>query len=100
SRSLVADGYQPQAASQWTGAGITSSVAANDSSKAVGFADAGVLLGAQGGTFLGVDVDGTAVIVTYTLLGDANLDRKVNFGDLVAVAQSYEKPPTDWSHGD
>ena len=35
----------------------------------------------------------------YTLAGDANLDGLVNFNDLVAVVQNFNKSGADWAHG-
>jgi hypothetical protein len=40
------------------------------------------------------------VLVKYTLAGDAKLDGLVNFDDLVAVVQNFNKSGTDWAHGD
>jgi hypothetical protein len=47
-------------------------------------------------------VDDTATLVSFTLLGDSNLDRSVNFVDLVHLAQSYgvTAAGTTWLHGD
>jgi hypothetical protein len=46
-------------------------------------------------------VDGSAVLVRYTLLGDCNLDGKVDFHDLVALAQNYNSAGGRiWSDGD
>jgi hypothetical protein len=89
----------------WSGPGITSSVAAGDPSKALGFAESTDILGATGGNFAGQPVDGTATLVRYTLLGDANLDGIVSFPDLVILAQNYNATVsafTDawWSRGD
>jgi hypothetical protein len=89
----------------WSGPGISSSAAAGDPAKALGFAESGDVLGPAGGTFAGQGVDGSAALVRYTLLGDANLDGKVDFADLVALAQNYNaivSSTTDswWSHGD
>ena len=43
----------------------------------------------------------STVVVTYALFGDANLDRKVNFSDLVIVAQHYGlSPNANWDEGD
>jgi hypothetical protein len=49
---------------------------------------------------MGVDVDATAMLVTFTVAGDANLDRQVNFGDLVRLAQSYNSATGGWVNGD
>jgi hypothetical protein len=76
----------------WTGAGIASSTAAaNPSALAVGYAD--------GNTDTGTPAQANQVLLKYTLSGDANLDGLVNFNDLVAVVQNFNKPNTDWSHG-
>ena len=70
----------------------------------MGYAEAGDVLGAAGGTFAGQSVDGSAVLVRYTLSGDANLDGVVDFNDLVRLAQGYNTtvPSTGsgWYHGD
>jgi fibronectin-binding autotransporter adhesin len=87
--------------------GIVSSNAAADGTKAVGYGQASEILGAAGGTFAGTSVDGTAILTRYTFSGDANLSGKVDFSDLVALAQNYgsdfnANPTTDswWTHGD
>jgi autotransporter-associated beta strand protein len=88
----------------WTGAGITSSDAAADPAKGVGYALAGEALGANGGDFMGATVDASSVLARYTLLGDATLDGAVDFNDLVKLAQNYNSsvPVGDsgWYHGD
>jgi hypothetical protein len=74
----------------WGGSGIVSSTAAaNASSRGLGYAEASEALGAAGGTFGTEPVDSTAVVVRYTLLGDATLDGSVDFNDLVKLAQNY-----------
>jgi hypothetical protein len=49
-------------------------------------------------------VDGSAVLVRYTLSGDATLDGQVDFNDLVKLAQNYNTtlPATGsaWFRGD
>jgi hypothetical protein len=42
------------------------------------------------------------VLVKYTLYGDANLDRRVDFADLVALAQNYNQRAgvANWDQGD
>jgi len=68
---------------------------------AVGYAEASRVLGTSGGTFMGQPVDGSAILVRYTLRGDTNLDAKVDFADLVTIAQNYGKIGTaEWSDGD
>jgi hypothetical protein len=98
--ALIKSAFQPAAPQHWMGPGITSSNAAADPGKAVGYASSQELLGAAGGTFMGVDVDATAMLVTFTIAGDANLDRQVNFGDLVRLAQSYNSATAGWVNGD
>jgi hypothetical protein len=36
----------------------------------------------------------------FTLAGDANRDRVVNFTDLLTVARNYNKTPATWADGD
>jgi Ca2+-binding RTX toxin-like protein len=96
---LLARGYHNGA---WDGAGITSSLA-DASNFALGFAEAADV--APGGTFLNQPTDNTAVVVRFTRYGDANLDGKVDFNDLVHLAQNYNttvaaNPHGSWNSGD
>jgi hypothetical protein len=78
----------------WTGtAGIISTVAQTQGGPAlsVGYAD--------GNTDVGTPAGANQVLVKYTLAGDANLDGLVNFNDLVAVVQNFNKGGTDWAQG-
>jgi autotransporter-associated beta strand protein len=86
----------------WTGSGITSSTARDNaaSNTGVGFAEASDIFGASGGIFQGQSVDATAVLARYTLLGDATLDGKVDFNDLVKLAQNYNTTGRTWNGGD
>jgi autotransporter-associated beta strand protein len=94
-RGQILTAYNPSSPGagdgNWNGpSGITSSSAAADpNGKGVGYALSSDILGAGGGSFMGVSVDGSSVIARYTLLGDATLDGQVNFNDLVQLAQSY-----------
>ncbi len=85
----------------WFGAnGIVSSLA-NNNGRAIGYGEASSLLGPTGGMFFGRPADGTSVLILFTLEGDTNLDRSVNFVDLLALARNYN--PTAgkvWSDGD
>ncbi|MCS7033094.1 MAG: hypothetical protein NZ561_03760, partial [Phycisphaerae bacterium] len=85
----------------WTGTGINSSAAAADAARrtAVGFALSSDLFGPGGGVFGGETVDGTAVLLSYTLYGDANLDRAVNLADFAVVGSNFNNPSV-WSRGD
>jgi hypothetical protein len=90
----------------WGGSGILSSTAAaNATSRGLGYAEASEALGLGGGTFGTEAVDSTAVLVRYTLLGDATLDGSVDFNDLVKLAQNYNTRPASttaswWYRGD
>jgi hypothetical protein len=85
----IARGYNA-GGTLWGGSGIISSTAAaSPTARGLGYAEASEALGAAGGTFGGEAVDPTAVLVRYTLLGDATLDGSVDFIDLVKLAQNY-----------
>jgi hypothetical protein len=94
---LVQLGYN---SGMWNGPGIISSLAASDPSKAISYVDSAILFGGVGGTFMGVNVDGSATLVNFTLGADSNLDRRVDFADLVNLAQNYNTVGGDWMHGD
>ena len=103
-RNQIVTGYH---GGDWLGNGITSSSAAADATKAIGYAQASDILGAGGGTFQGQTADGTSVLARFTIGGDANLSGSVDFTDLVALAQNYgsdfvANPSTEswWTHGD
>jgi hypothetical protein len=97
-RSLIVAG---RAGGAWTGNGLSSSVAASSNGGvALGYAEASQVLSARGGTFAGQAVDGTAVLVRYTVAGDATLDGVVNFGDLLALAKHYNAANAQWGDGD
>jgi hypothetical protein len=88
----------------WNGFGLVSSVAAGDAKFGIGYADAADVLGLSGNataTWRGYTVDANSMLVGFALRGDANLDSKVDFADLVRVAQSYNAPGSRfWSQGD
>ena len=93
------------AAGAWNGNGIRSSSAAADPTKALGYAEAAAVLGisgAQTARFNAKTVDATSVLVKYVFKGDANLDGRVSFSDLVALAQNYNTTTGQalWSSGD
>jgi autotransporter-associated beta strand protein len=98
-QSKIKSGYN---GGDWMGSGIFSSAAASNPGKAIGFAQASEILGPSGGPFMGQVVDGTSMLVRYTLAGDTDLNGTVDFNDLAKLAQSYNVTDgtTRWSSGD
>jgi hypothetical protein len=81
----------------WNQRGLTSSVArANSAAYGLGYAEASVL-GVT--SFDGITLGENAVLVKYTLLGDANLDGTVNFNDF-SILQNHYGQAGGWSSGD
>jgi hypothetical protein len=96
-RAALASGY---AGGAWNGAGIASSVAAANLSShrtALGYGEASAL---GIGSFSGQSVDLTAIVVRYTLAGDANLDGAVNSQDFTALAAHFNSGSGGWIAGD
>jgi len=89
--ALIKSGYN---SGTWTGLGITSSAAAaNSASYGIGYADgaSGVVPGLSSGQ----------IEIMYTLLGDANLDGKVNGTDFTLMAANFNDSVTaGWDRGD
>ena len=103
-RNQIISGY---ASGAWNGPGIITSSALTDARLAVGYGEASEIVGATGGQFGSETVDGDTVLLRTTFAGDSNLSGKVDFTDLVALAQNYNadfnaNPSTDswWTHGD
>jgi hypothetical protein len=100
--SEVAMGYSN---GQWTGAGITSSTAAMDSTHLTAL---GVIQNNQNGTavFSGsTTFDGTTpgasdILVRYTYYGDTNLDGKVDGSDYSRIDNGDLNHLTGWFNGD
>jgi hypothetical protein len=94
-KNALASGYDGGA---WNGIGIVSSTAAASTGvkTAIGYGDAATLhisnFGGQGVT--------SAVLLEYTLMGDANLDGKVNLLDLNAIATNFGGSSKVWTDGD
>ena len=92
--SIIAAIQTGYAAGTWGGAGIMSSAAATaNSSYALGYADS-----ADAGNPAGLP-SGT-IEIRYTLLGDANLDGKVNGTDFAITAANFNESVTSWDQGD
>jgi hypothetical protein len=80
---------------------IHSSLAASTAlADGVGVARASDVLGTFPATFAGQPVGATDLLLRHTLAGDANLDRSVDFSDLVRLAQNYDGEMKTWSEGD
>jgi autotransporter-associated beta strand protein len=90
--ALVASGY---AGGSWNGTGIISSTAQlNFASYGIGYADA-----ADTGNPAGLSSG--QIEIMYTLLGDANLDGKVNGTDFTIMATNFNQAVTaGWDRGD
>ena len=70
-------------AGRWDGTGITSSAAA----------------AGAGGAVADVD-DGSAITLSFRVVGDADGNGAVDFADLVRLARNFGKQNADWSQGD
>ncbi len=97
-RDLLVGGY---AGGAWNGIGLSSSQAVADTRTALGYAESTELFTSFPATFAGESIDSTSVVVRHTFYGDTNLDRNVNFDDLLRIAQNYA--PTvggkSWARG-
>jgi autotransporter-associated beta strand protein len=99
--ALIKTGY---ASAAWTGPGITSSSAAsvaaniaNTHKTAIGFAEASTF---GIGTFAGQAVDTSAVLLRYTVVGDANIDGTVDTSDFNVLAANFNMTNALWQQGD
>src|SRR5205814_5890241 len=83
----------------WNGNGINSSTTAASSTPrtAIGYAEASTL---HITNFHGRVVDGSAILLAYTVNGDANLDGKVNALDFNALATNFGAGSNLWTQGD
>lgn len=95
-QNQLKNGY---AGGAWTGNGIVSSTAAGGSTHAVGYGEASEVIGVGGGTFGGVAVDDTAIVMRYTRQGDANLDGITNITDFALLAANFNTT-SGWTKGD
>jgi autotransporter-associated beta strand protein len=87
----------------WNGNGLTSSQITSSNRLAIGFGlptEVPAALTASGTQFFGSAVDASAVVVQTTVGGDANLDKTVNFDDLLALAKNYNRTDGYWAKGD
>jgi hypothetical protein len=100
--SQVASGFNATGA-PWTGTGITSSTAANDSTHLTAL---GVIQNiAPNGSAIYSNFDGTSVnssdvLVKYTYYGDSNLDGAVDGSDYTLIDNGFNNHLTGWYSGD
>jgi hypothetical protein len=101
-QAAIRSAYNIASGTHWTGAGVTSSTAHDNTLYGVGYAEASDVLSATGGMFRGENVDGTTVLARFTFSGDDNLDGSVDFLDLARLAQSYNVTDgtRSWPNGD
>ncbi len=96
-RAQVVQGYNGGA---WNGGGFNSTAAAATPGMAVGYADTSVVF-PSGALFGGQQVDGDAVLIRLTRLGDANLDGTVNLADFNRLAAGFGTTSgAVWTQGD
>ena len=95
-KRYLASGY---AGGSWNGTGLGSSMAAAFG-LGLGYAEASDVIGPGGGIFNSETVDGTTVLVRYTIYGDANLDEAVNLQDFNRLAANFGGSNKIWSQGD
>jgi hypothetical protein len=87
----IAGGY---AGGSWNGSGINSSIAKTNSSYGLGYADS-----ADAGN--PANLSSGQIEILYTLLGDANLDGKVNGTDFTLMASNFnDSVSAGWDRGD
>jgi hypothetical protein len=92
--SVIAEIKSGYANGSWTGTGIMSTDAqSNAGSYGIGYADA-----ADPGNPAGLASG--QIEVVYTLLGDANLDGKVNGADFAILAANFNQGGKVWDQGD
>ena len=97
--TLLATG---RAGGAWNGIGgiNSTSAAAQASTRALGFGESSGLFGAFPASFAGASVDDSAVLVRFTLPGDATLDKTVGIADFSALAGNFNATGSPaWSRG-
>jgi hypothetical protein len=83
----------------WGRGGIISSAVDKMPGTTLGVARAGEIFTSFPATFAGYSLSPTDIIVRYTREGDVNLDRKVDFADLVTLSQNYGGANRSYAQG-
>jgi hypothetical protein len=86
-------------AGAWTGPGLTTS-AGDAQHFALGYGESSAVFTSFPATFGGQQVDNTAVLVTYTRYGDADLNGTVNLSDFNRLASNFGTTGKVWTQGD
>jgi hypothetical protein len=102
--ALAATGFNLAGGGNWSGSGLTSSLAASDTTHLTALAVVGNNQGGPtlDGKFDGVSVNPGDVLVKYTLVGDANLDGHVDGSDYTLIDTGFASGGTltGWFNGD
>ena len=86
----------------WTGTSgiVSTTVAANTiAGVTLGYGEAASIASAFPATFGNTTIDATSVLVRYTLAGDTNLNRSVDFDDLLTLAKNYTQSGKTYAEG-
>ncbi|HZZ44460.1 MAG TPA: hypothetical protein VFE58_16110 [Tepidisphaeraceae bacterium] len=96
-RQLILPAYD---GGKWDGPGLTSSVAkaASSNEMAIGYATAGQLGITSWGGITGLDP--SDIITRVTMMGDANLDGKINADDYALIDRGMQLHLGGWAFGD
>lgn len=97
--ALAVAGYSDNT---WTGGAATAAIVSNAAAASVTL-DAVAVVKADDlslPVYSGVATASGDVVVRYTLAGDANLDRVVDFNDLTVLAQHYNQLAMSWVSGE
>ena len=92
-RAYLLSGYNNGA---WNGVGLVTAGA--PVGHALGYAEASEL--ASPGSILGEPTDASAILVRYTLVGDANLSGGVDLADFSLLAANFNAGSSVWHRGD
>ncbi len=96
-RLLLRGGF---AGGAWNGIGISSSTAAANPLRSLGYAEATDLFTAFPATFSGEQVDSTSVLLKHTFSGDHDLNGNVNLSDFNRLAANFGQSGKRWVQGD
>ncbi|HEX8324023.1 MAG TPA: ELWxxDGT repeat protein [Tepidisphaeraceae bacterium] len=93
-----------RAGGAWTGYGLTSTAAKNRAGRGttLGYTEASdyKTINGANATFDGQAIDSTAVLVRYTLYGDADFNRRVDFNDFLRLQVGFNRRGTTFIQGD